>query len=72
MFNELRIYKKLLRILYYYPCQKILEEKNVKKTLCKTFYLILFYLNSFLVSNTIMHDYVSRGAEPESELQLKT
>ena len=42
--------------------------KNVKKTLGKTYYLILFYLPSFLESNIIMHDYVSRGAEPESEL----
>ena len=54
--------------MYRYPCLKISFKKMLKKTLGKTYYLILFYLSSFLESNIIVHEYVSRGAEPESEL----
>ena len=42
--------------------------KKCKKNLGKTYYLILFYLISFLEANTNVHEFVSRGAEPESEL----
>ena len=48
-------------------CKNTLRKK-CKKNLGKTYYLILFYLSSFLEANIIVHEYVSRGAEPESEL----
>ena len=57
-----------LWVLYCYPSLNIVEEKNVKKSLGKRYILILFYLISFLDSNIIVHEHVSRGAEPESEL----
>ena len=34
--------------------------------------LIMFYLISFLESNIIVHEHVGRGADPESQLQLKS
>ena len=57
-----------LWVLYCYPSLNIVEEKNVKKSLGKRYVLIMFYLISFLESITIIHDHVSRGAKPESEL----
>ena len=42
--------------------------KNVKKTLGKTYYLILFYLISLHESLNNVNEYVNRGAKPEPEL----
>ena len=57
-----------LLVLYCYPSLNIVEEKNVKKSLGKTYILIMFYLISFLDSTIIAHEHVSRGAKPESKL----
>ena len=69
--NQVFINKKFKNYVLIFMCKNTFRKK-CKKNLGKTYYLILFYLNSFLELDIIMHDYVSCGTEPESELQIKT
>ena len=57
-----------LWVLYCYPSLNIVEEKNVKKIFRQKVYFDYVLLNLFLDSSNIVHEHVSRGAEPESEL----
>ena len=56
------------RVLYCYSSLNIDQEKNRKKIFRQNKYFDYILLISFLESNIIMHEYVRRGAEPESEL----
>ena len=57
-----------LRVLYCYSSLNIVEENRKKKKFRQNINFIMLHLVSFLESNIIVHEYVSRGAEPESEL----